>query len=210
MKLDLSVFKLNIGSGHHRAEGWTNLDRSLEVKPDILFDLNDIPGKQIPLLSSSVDVFLCSHILEHLPNILPVMQELYRIAKPKASMCVRVPYGGSDIAYEDPTHCRYFFENSMSYFGQPAYARADYGYRGDWRELNRIIVLHPKVKEVFTKAPTSEELIEFVGSARNVATELIFELEAVKPARPTTGNHEDPVQVSFTWDTNFEEIRHDS
>lgn len=212
MKLDLSVFKLNIGSGHHRAEGWTNLDRSLEVKPDILFDLADIPGKQIPLLSDSVDMFLCSHILEHIPNILPVMQELYRIAKPGASMCVRVPYGGSDIAYEDPTHCRYFFENSMSYFGQPAYARADYGYRGDWCEKNRIISLHPKIKQAFGQGhkPSAEEIIEVVRGYRNMATEIIFELEAVKPARPTTGNHEDPVQCSFIWDSNFEDIKYDS
>ena len=183
MKLDLSVVKLNIGSGHHRAEGWTNLDRSLEVKPDILFDLADI---------------------------LPVMEELYRIAKPGAGMCVRVPYGGSDIAYEDPTHCRYFFENSMSYFGQPAYARADYGYRGDWREKNRIISLHPKVKKMFQQKPSAEELIEVVRGYRNMATEIIFELEAVKPARPTTGNQEDSVQCSFIWDSNFEDIEYDS
>jgi hypothetical protein len=38
-----------------------------------------------------------------------------------------------------------------------------------------------------------------------MATEIIFELEAVKPARPTTGNQEDPVQVSFVWDASFKE-----
>ena len=207
MKIDTSLLKLNIGSGHHRAEGWTNLDRSLEAKPDILFDLNDLPGKHIPLLSSSVDLFLCSHILEHLPNILHVREELWRVAKPGASMCVRVPYGGCDTAYEDPTHCRYFFENSMSYFSQLACARADYGYRGDWRETNRIISLHPKIKKVFDKnhKPSAEELIEVVRGYRNMATELIFELEAVKPARPTTGVQENAVQVSFIWDESFEE-----
>lgn len=207
MKIDTSLLKLNIGSGHHRAEGWTNLDRSLEAKPDILFDLADLPGKKIPLLSNSVDLFLCSHILEHIPNILPVMEELWRIAKPGASMCVRVPYGGCDIAYEDPTHCRYFFENSMGYFSQPAYARDDYGYRGDWKETNRIISLHPKIKKVFDKSykPSAEELIEVVRGYRNMATEIIFELQAVKPARPTTGVQEDAVQCSFIWDESFEE-----
>ena len=207
MKIDTSLLKLNIGSGHHRAEGWTNLDRSLEAQPDILFDLADIPQKRIPLLSDSVDLFLCSHILEHIPNILPVMEELYRIAKPGASMCVRVPYGVCDIAYEDPTHCRHFFENSMSYFGQPAYARDDCGYRGDWKETNRIISLHPKIKKVFDKSykPSAEELIEGVRGYRNMATEIIFELQAVKPARPTTGVQEDAVQVSFIWDESIGE-----
>lgn len=210
MNIDYSPLMLNVGSGHHRIQGWTNLDRSLEVKPDILFDLTDIPAKQIPLLSNSVDAFLCAHIMEHIPNILPVMQELHRIAKPGAVMSIRVPYGGCDIAYEDPTHCRFFFENSVFYFGQPAYARADYGYRGDWRELNRIIVLHPKVKKIFPKTPSAEDLMELVRSTRNMATEIIFELEAVKPIRPTVGTSEDTVNVSFAWDTNFKETCYDS
>lgn len=210
MKIKSAPLMLNVGAGHHRIQGWTNLDRSLEVKPDILFDLTDIPAKQIPLLSDSVDMFLCSHIMEHIPNILPVMQELHRIAKPGAGISIRVPYGGSDIAYGDPTHCRFFFENSVFYFGQPAYARADYGYRGDWRELNRIIVLHPKVKKIFSKTPSAEDLIELVRSTRNMATEIIFELEAVKPIRPTVGASEDAVNVSFAWDMNFKETCYDS
>ena len=95
----------------------------------------------------------------------------------------------------------------MSYFSQLAYARADYGYRGDWQETNRIISLHPKIKKVFDKSykPSAEELIEVVRGYRNMATELIFELEAVKPARPTTGVQENAVQVSFIWDESFEE-----
>ena len=98
---------------------------------------------RLPLADDSVEEFLASHILEYIHYILPVMQELHRVAKPGAKLLARVPYGSSDIAFEDPTHCRQFFLNSFSYFGQPAYARADYGYTGDWEEVKRFLVLNP-------------------------------------------------------------------
>ena len=58
---------------------------------------------------NSVNEFLLSHVVEHIHNILPMMQELYRIAQPESKYDHRVPYGSSDDAYEDPTHIRQYF-----------------------------------------------------------------------------------------------------
>ncbi len=175
--------KLNIGSGHSRLDGFTNLDRSTSVGAEIVFDLETCAiGNRLPLVTSSVEEFHASHILEHIHNILPVMQELYRVAEPDAKLIVRVPYGSSDSAFEDPTHVRQFFLNSFSYFGQPAYARADYGYIGDWKEVGRTLVLNPNAA---VQPESLEEAQHMLQHMRNSVVEFIVELRAIKPRRST-------------------------
>lgn len=175
--------KLNIGSGHSRLPGFTNLDRSSSVGAEIVFDLETCAiGNRLPLEPSSVKEFHASHILEHIHNILPVMEELYRVAEPDAKLLVRVPYGSSDIAFEDPTHVRQFFLNSFTYFGQPAYARADYGYTGDWEEVKRLLILNPGAA---VQPESLEEAQHMLQHMRNSVIEFIVELRAVKPRRST-------------------------
>lgn len=51
---------------------------------------------------NSVDFFICSHMLEHIPDDTSAMQELYRILKPKAKAILVVPILlGLDEIYED-------------------------------------------------------------------------------------------------------------
>ena len=80
-------------------------------------------------------------MLEHLRDALGFMQELHRIAKPGAVPTIRVPYGSSDDADEDPTHVRRLFLYSFSYFSQRGYWYADYGYRGDWETDNIVLTV---------------------------------------------------------------------
>ena len=76
-----------------------------------------------------------------------MMQELFRIAQPDGKMIIRVPYGSSDDAYEDPTHIRQYFIGSFGYYSQPYYWRADYGYRGDWQAKNITLVVGKRFVE---------------------------------------------------------------
>ncbi|PGT95614.1 methyltransferase domain-containing protein, partial [Bacillus cereus] len=95
----------------------------------------------LPFDDNSIDEFLAVHLLEHIQRPLDLMEELHRIAKQNAIMVCNVPYGSSDDAFEDPTHIRQFFLNSFTYFSQPIYWRADYGYRGDWLIEKLILVI---------------------------------------------------------------------
>lgn len=187
--------KLNVGCGSRPLKGFVNLDRMAGEGVDVVCDLEkclqqpyfDTNGKiinevyRLPFPDDHFDRILCSHTIEHIRNFLPVMEELWRVAKPNASAIFITPYGGCDIAFEDPTHVRQFFSNSWLYAAQTAYGGADYGYRGDW-DCKKIIYRVPKELGVDDKTPV-DKLIEAIHQVRNVCTELVAELVAVKPAR---------------------------
>lgn len=189
--------RLNLGCGHNHqptADNWINLDSSPLVGAQVVHDLASFP---YPFADNSVDELYMSHVLEHLPNPLPILEELHRIAKPNATFTIRVPYGSSDIAFEDPTHVRQYFLNSFMYFSQPAYARADYGYRGDWNVTRRVLVISSKLQKENLPA-TPAEFLDMVHSYRNLIEEFIVELTCVKPIREVTAAlAQAPVEFAF-------------
>ena len=171
--------KLHVGCGRNALAGWTNLDSQPLPGVDVVFDLDQCHRAPLPFADDTVDEILASHVIEHLTQTLPFMQELHRVAKPDATAVFRVPYGSSDEAYEDPTHVRPYFINSFGYFSQPYYWRADYGYRGDW--MTEKVTLIVDARKHSGKTP--EQIIDEVHRARNVVKEMIVELRAVKPIR---------------------------
>jgi len=44
------------------------------------------------------------HVLEHLDDVVKVIEECYRILKPKGILDIYVPYYKSKKAFRDPTH----------------------------------------------------------------------------------------------------------
>ena len=172
-------YRLNVGCGRNIKEGWLNLDSMALPGVDIVCDLEKLRDTPINLPNDTVEHFLLSHVIEHIRDSLGLMQELWRVALPEAIAVIRVPHGGSDDAWEDPTHVRPFFIGSFEYFSQPCYWRADYGYKADWQpekirlrvEKDRCAGLSPQ--DIFTKARFE----------RNIIKEIICEMRAVKPMR---------------------------
>ncbi|HYF93930.1 MAG TPA: glycosyltransferase [Symbiobacteriaceae bacterium] len=171
--------RLHLGCGRNILPDWINLDIVSLPGVDIVADLDACGEQPLPLNDNSVDEFQANHLLEHLRNPLPFMQELYRVAKPGAAAVFRVPYGSSDDAYEDPTHVRQYFLGSFQYFSQPIYWRADYGYRGDWEVAQITLYVD---KERYQGKPL-DEVHRDVYSLRNVVREMQVELRAIKPMR---------------------------
>jgi SAM-dependent methyltransferase len=172
--------RLHLGCGTDIRAGWINLDAQKLPGVDVVADLDDCRRNPLPLPADSIDEFLCSHVLEHLRDALGFMQEMHRIAKPGAIITIRVPYGSSDDADEDPTHVRRLFLYSFSYFSQRGYWYADYGYTGDWDVEN--IVLN--VDAARHAGKSFDQVYAEVRSQRNVVLEMTATLKAVKPARP--------------------------
>ena len=171
--------RINLGCGRDVKEGWINLDSFKLPGVDIVFDLEECGSKKIPLDDNSIDEFFASHLLEHIKNVLPFLQELYRIAKPNAKITFRCPYGSSDDAFEDPTHVRQMFINSFGFFSQPYYWRADYGYKGDWK-LDKVTFNVDKSKGIGKDA---RAVLNDISIYRNIVQEIIAEMSAVKPMR---------------------------
>jgi hypothetical protein len=172
--------KLNIGCGKTIMERpWLNLDKEDIPGVDYVYDLDS--GVQTKFTEDCFEEMLMSHILEHVKDPLGVMEELHRIARPDCLLTVRVPYGSSDSAWEDPQHIRPYFLQSFEYFGQPCYWRADYRYRGDWQVEARTLVINENAP--FVKGADLAQLMDLVTHARNVVLEFYVELRAVKPIR---------------------------
>jgi SAM-dependent methyltransferase len=170
--------RLNLGCGRNIIADWVNVDWMALPGVDVVANLNDCAATPLPFDDDSVDELVLSHVLEHVPNSLPLMQELHRIAKAGAKVTIRTPYGSSDDAWEDPTHVRPYFYGSFGYFSQPYYWRADYGYRGDWQPL----VVTMRVPERHAGADRAA-FLERLRTERNLVLEMVAELVAVKPIR---------------------------
>ena len=63
------------------------------------------------------EIFM-SHVLEHVPDTVRTMEEIYRIASPSAQVIVKVPHYKHSNAFKDPTHVRFFTEETFDYFGK--------------------------------------------------------------------------------------------
>jgi predicted SAM-dependent methyltransferase len=82
---------------------------------DIIMDISDNR-----LADESVDLFVCSHVLEHVPEDIQAMREFSRTLKAGGSLIVMVPMRG-EVTYENPTVQT--DEDRVHHFGQKDHVR---------------------------------------------------------------------------------------
>jgi SAM-dependent methyltransferase len=193
MSESTTLKKLNVGCGLHPIKGFVNLDITPHEGVDVVFDLESCSYDRLPFADDTFDRILCSHVAEHINSFLPMMQELHRVARPGCSAVFMTPYGGNDIAFEDPTHVRQFFAKSWLYAAQTAYGGADYGYRGDWDCKTLIFDYH---RALVPDGAEEQQIFDIISRIRNVCEKLTAELVAVKPARaPGQGEWNPTIQL---------------
>lgn len=105
--------KLNLGCGIKKIDGYIGVDNIETEAVDIIHDLNVFP---YPFEDNSVNEILMDNVLEHLDDVIKIMEELHRISTPGAIINIKVPYFKSNSAYTDPTHKHFFTETSFKYF----------------------------------------------------------------------------------------------
>jgi SAM-dependent methyltransferase len=125
---------LELGCGPTKRAGVTAIDWNPDSAADIIHDLNAFP---YPLSSNMFDEIVCEHVLEHLDNLISVMEELHRVAKPGGSIYVYAPYFTSIFYYRDPTHRIFFSAHTFDYFipGKPVHS---FGYSPVEFELKKV------------------------------------------------------------------------
>jgi SAM-dependent methyltransferase len=103
--------KLNLGSSEYVLRGFTNVD----VVPAPGVEIADLT-KPWPWSDSSVDYVRASHVIEHLPDKIFTMNELWRVLKPGAKADIAVPTTEGPGAWQDPTHVSFWNRRSFLYF----------------------------------------------------------------------------------------------
>jgi SAM-dependent methyltransferase len=104
---------LDVGCGWNKTAGAIGLDSNPKAHADIVHDLGAIP---YPFPDNEFDEIVCRHVLEHVPDVMALVSELYRIAKPGACIRIVTPHYTNPDWATDPTHRNHFNSYSFNCF----------------------------------------------------------------------------------------------
>lgn len=126
--------KLHLGCGTEYKKGYINLDINKNVKTDIIHDLEKFP---YPFKNNEFDKIIMKHVLEHLNETTKTLKELKRILKKGGIIKIEVPYYKNKGAFRDPTHKRFFTEDTFpEYFNEDfKIIKNELGCKGRFRKL---------------------------------------------------------------------------
>jgi predicted SAM-dependent methyltransferase len=136
MERKISNLKIHLGCGHEILDGFVNLDSAQLPGVDVVHDLGEFPW---PFGDGEAKEIIIKHVLEHLPNTIKVMEEIWRICAPGTEVTVRVPYWNSSDFITDPTHVKAFNEGTFNFFDptHPVCQKRPYYSKARFRIKNR-------------------------------------------------------------------------
>lgn len=104
---------LDLGCGKRKKKGAVGIDISKDTDADVIHDLDSFP---YPFSDNEFNYVYADNIIEHLDDVIKVLEELYRITKDGATTKIIVPFFRSVYASIDPTHRHFFTSRSFDYF----------------------------------------------------------------------------------------------
>lgn len=124
---------LDIGCGRNKTPGAVGIDSNPRSAADVIHDLDSFP---YPFPDNEFDIIVGNQIIEHVGDVLAVVAELHRIARPGAIIRLDTPHYSDVASYTDPTHRRHLTTESFSYFTG---RRDDYDYYSEVRLRQRVV-----------------------------------------------------------------------
>jgi predicted SAM-dependent methyltransferase len=133
---------LDVGCGNSKIPGAVGIDRVPGPQVDVVHDLNTFPW---PLASDRFQIIKLWSVLEHLEDILGTLEEVYRVARPGATVLVGTPHFSSANAYTDPTHHHFLSARFIDYFVEGTELSTEYGFysKARFRLEERKVTLSP-------------------------------------------------------------------
>ena len=128
---------LEIGCGQRPVwKGSETLDINPQSKATLIHDLSVFP---YPFEDNTFDYVVAEHVLEHLRDLLPALDELHRIIKPTGELRIEVPHYTSHHYWTDPTHKTPFGVRTLDYVVPTPDGGGVYQFhysRFDWRKIS--------------------------------------------------------------------------
>ena len=119
--------KIDLGCGEHKTKGLLGVDIIKHPNVDIVHDLSLYP---YPFENNSIEYIQANHVLEHVPDFIKTVEELYRICKDNAVIEIRCPHASCfQTVWADPTHKRALVKNSFLHWSSDA--RHLYDFKGE-------------------------------------------------------------------------------
>jgi SAM-dependent methyltransferase len=173
---------LHLGSGRKYQPDAVNVDLVDRTGPDVVHDLDVVPW---PFAEGRFDEVRAYDVLEHLDDLVAVMDEIHRVCRPGAVLKLTVPHFSCSNAFTDPTHRHYFGRFSFDYFT----GENEFGFysRGRYRRRQASIVFRPSLanKLVWRLANRYPAWYEQRWAWVFPAWFLHFELEVIKGGEGT-------------------------
>lgn len=139
---------IDLGAAHRKPVGYEGLDQYAGEGVDIVAD---VAVEGIPLATSSVGVLRAVDFLEHVPDKIGLLNEMYRVLAPGGMLLSLTPSTDGRGAFQDPTHVAFYNENSFWYWTEREYAafvpqiecrfqvsRLRTMFPSDWHELHQV------------------------------------------------------------------------
>jgi SAM-dependent methyltransferase len=112
-KVDLARKILVVGCGWNKVPGAIGIDSNPRAHADVVHDLGVVP---YPFPDNDFDEIVCRHVIEHVPDVMALVSELHRIAKPGARLTIVTPHYTNPDWATDPTHRNHFNSYSFNCF----------------------------------------------------------------------------------------------
>jgi predicted SAM-dependent methyltransferase len=143
---------IDIGSGSSPRPGYDGID--FIPMPGVSI-VRDVERHGLPFADSTIERVNSAHFLEHVGDLVFVMNEIHRVCCHDAIVDISVPSLLGPYAAADPTHRRLFNARTFSYFerGEPDYAGITKGFEILNQKVGFSIVVQLRVVKDATETP---------------------------------------------------------
>jgi len=92
---------LDVGCGANKTEGAIGLDNNPRTNADVIHDLGELP---YPFPDNEFDLVVSNHVVEHVPDVMAFITELYRVTRHGGRIKLLTPHYTNPDWANDPTH----------------------------------------------------------------------------------------------------------
>ncbi|CAH0122672.1 hypothetical protein PAE9249_05257 [Paenibacillus sp. CECT 9249] len=113
--------RIDLGCGNNKFRDCIGIDRIAYPNTDIVHDFN----RRLPLEDNSVDFVMASHSLQYVDDLHAVMEDIYRVCRHKAMVCIVAPYAHVTSHIVNPQYKELFNEHSPRFWTKHAKTAID-------------------------------------------------------------------------------------